>query len=96
MRIKLTTAESEAVERAYYEAHSIESIMGVLSRQLKEDGNEQTAKILTHYAEQCKVAHMKLQMAQDRILERYGLDSPGKRYRFDFSREEVREDDTET
>lgn len=92
MKIKLTAAESEAVERAYYEAQSFESIMGVLSRQLNKDGNEQTAKILLHYAEQCRAAHMKLKMAQDRILERYGLNDLGKGYRFDFSREEVRDD----
>lgn len=32
--IKLTTAESEAVERAYYEASSFEALMAVLCRQL--------------------------------------------------------------
>ena len=37
--IKLTTAESEAVERAYYEASSFEALMAVLCRQLNADAN---------------------------------------------------------
>ena len=38
--IKLTTAESEAVERAYYEASSFEALMAVLCRQLNADANQ--------------------------------------------------------
>lgn len=39
--IKLTTAESEAVERAYYEASSFEALMAVLCRQLNVDPHRQ-------------------------------------------------------
>ena len=39
--IKLTTAESEAVERAYYEASSFEALMAVLCRQLNADAGVQ-------------------------------------------------------
>ena len=38
--IKLTTAESEAVERAYYEASSFEALMAVLCRQLNADAHD--------------------------------------------------------
>ena len=78
--IKLTTAESEAVERAYYEASSFEALMAVLCRQLNVDANPETAKVIRHYAELCRAA-----------LSRY-LDpqtSADVQYRFDFVREEV-------
>ena len=52
--IKLTTAESEAVERAYYEASSFEALMAVLCRQLNVDANPETAKVIRHYAELCR------------------------------------------
>ena len=86
--IKLTTAESEAVERAYYEASSFEALMAVLCRQLNADA---TAKVIHHYAELCRAAQMKLKMAQEMVLSRH-LDpqtSAGVQYRFDFVREEV-------
>lgn len=88
-RIKITTAESETVERAYYESQSYEAIMSILSRLLKADGNEQTAKVLSHYTDMYRLARMKLQMSQNMVLTRYGLTEPGRRYRFDFEREEV-------
>lgn len=44
--IKLTTEESEAVERAYYEASSFEALMAVLCRQLNADANPETAKVI--------------------------------------------------
>lgn len=47
--IKLTTAKSEAVERAYYEASSFEALMAVLCRQLNVDANPETAKVIRHY-----------------------------------------------
>lgn len=87
-RIKITTAESETVERAYYEAQSYEDIMSILSRLLK-DGNEQTDKALRHYTDLCRLARMKLRLAQNMVLTRYGLTEPNRRYRFDFEREEV-------
>ena len=37
--IKITTQESEAVERAYYEAQSYEALMAILSRQLNAGAN---------------------------------------------------------
>lgn len=89
--IKLTTAESEAVERAYYEASSFEALMAVLCRQLNADANSETAKVIHHYAELCRAAQMKLKMAQEMVLSRH-LDpqtSAGVQYRFDFAREEV-------
>lgn len=89
--IKLTTAESEVVERAYYEASSFEALMAVLCRQLNVDANPETAKVIRHYAELCRAAQMKLKMAQEMVLSRY-LDpqtSAGVQYRFDFVREEV-------
>ena len=89
--IKLTTEESEAVERAYYEASSFEALMAVLCRQLNADANPETAKVIRHYAELCRAAQMKLKMVQEMVLSRY-LDhqtSAGVQYRFDFVREEV-------
>lgn len=89
--IKLTTAESEAVERAYYEASSFEALMAVLCRQLNADANPETAKVIRHYAELCRAAQMKLKMVQEMVISRY-LDhqtSAGVQYRFDFVREEV-------
>lgn len=89
--IKLTTAESEAVERAYYEASSFEALMAVLCCQLNADANSETAKVIHHYAELCRAAQMKLKMAQEMVLSRH-LDpqtSAGVQYRFDFVREEV-------
>ena len=90
--IKLTTAESEAVERAYYEASSFEALMAVLCRQLNADANPETAKVIRHYAELCRAAQMKLKMAQDAVVAKYIdlNDSAFDRYLFDFSREEVR------
>lgn len=90
--IELTVAESETVERAYYEAFSYESLMAVLSRQLNADANPETAKIIMHYAELCRGAKMKLKMAQDTVVSRHidMSNSPYSRYQFDFSREEVR------
>ena len=90
--IKLTTAESEAVERAYYEASSFEALMAVLCRQLNADANSETAKVIHHYAELCRAAQMKLKMAQDAVVAKYIdlNDSAFDRYLFDFSREEVR------
>lgn len=89
--IKLTTAESEAVERAYYEASSFEALMAVLCRQLNADANLETAKVIRHYAELCRAAQMKLKMVQEMVISRY-LDhqtSADVQYRFDFVREEV-------
>lgn len=89
--IKLTTAESETVERAYYEASSFESLIAVLCRQLNADANPATEKMIRHYAELCRVAQMKLKMAQEMVLSRH-LDlqaSVSVQYRFDFAREEV-------
>ena len=89
--IKLTTEESEAVERAYYEASSFEALMAVLCRQLNADANPETAKVIRHYAELCRAAQMKLKMAQEMVLS-WHLDpqtSAGVQYRFDFVREEV-------
>lgn len=89
--IKLTTAESEAVERAYYEASSFEALMAVLCRQLNADANPETTKVIRHYAELCRAAQMKLKMVQEMVISRY-LDhqtSAGVQYRFDFVREEV-------
>lgn len=91
--VKLSTEESEAVERAYYEAYSYEAIVSILSRKLRADDNTQTADILHHYAELCRAAQMKLRMAQDMVLSRYGLNEPGHRCRFDFTREEVSVDE---
>ena len=69
--IKLTTEESEAVERAYYEASSFEALMAVLCRQLNADANPETAKVIRHYAELCRAAQMKLKMVQEMVLSRY-------------------------
>lgn len=69
--IKLTTEESEAVERAYYEASSFEALMAVLCRQLNADANSETAKVIHHYAELCRAAQMKLKMAQEMVLSRH-------------------------
>ena len=69
--IKLTTAESEAVERAYYEASPFEARMAVLCRQLNAVANPETAKVLRHYAELCRAAQMKLKMVQEMVTSRY-------------------------
>lgn len=90
--VELTATESEAVERAFYETKSYEMLLSVLSRQLNANANPETAKIIMHYAELCRVAQMKLKMAQDAVVAKYiDLDdSAFERYLFDFSREEVR------
>lgn len=89
--VELTTIESETVERAFYEEQSYESLMAVLSRQVNANANPETAKILTHYAELCRAAQMKLKMAQDAVVSRYiDLNDPRyTRYKFDFGRQEV-------
>ena len=94
-RFKLDTAESEAVERAFYEAQSFEAIVSILARELKEGGNAETANVLTYYADRCRCSQMRLKMAQDKVLALHGLNIPGRRYRFDFTREEVVLDETE-
>lgn len=90
--VELTAAESEAVERAFYEAKSYEMLLSILSRQLNTDANPETAKIIMHYAELCRTAQMKLKMTQDTVVAKnIDLnDSTFDRYLFDFGREEVR------
>ena len=58
--IKITTQESEAVERAYYEAQSYEALMAILSRQLNAGANTMIADMLHYYAGLCRKAQMKL------------------------------------
>lgn len=87
---KMTTAESETVERAFYEAQSYESLMSVLCRQLNMSANSDAKEIIMYYAELCRSAQMKLKMAQDMVLSRHVDPNAGKgEYRFDFIREEV-------
>lgn len=89
--IKITQQESEAVERAYYEAQSYEALMAILSRQLNAKANEMTATMLHHYAGLCQKAQMKLKMVQNKVLARY-IDPekhPNMTVHFDFEREEV-------
>lgn len=69
--IKITTQESEAVERAYYEAQSYEALMAILSRQLNAGANTMIADMLHYYAGLCQKAQMKLKMVQDKVLARY-------------------------
>ena len=96
--VELTAAESETVERAFYEAKSYEMLLSVLSRQLNANANSETAKIIMHYTELCRAAQMKLKMAQDTVVAKYIdlNDSAFDRYLFDFSREEVRLSEKQT
>ena len=89
--VELTATESETVERAFYETKSYEMLLSVLSRQLNANANPETAKIIMHYAELCRMAHMKLQMAQNAVLKNHiDLSSePFNGYQFDFGRKEV-------
>lgn len=90
--IKVTTQESEAVERAYYEAQSYEALMAILSRQLNAGANTMIADMLHYYAGLCQKAQMKLKMVQDKVLARYidPEENPNLIVHFDFEREEVR------
>lgn len=90
--IKITTQESEAVERAYYEAQSYEALMAILSRQLNAGANTMIADMLHYYAGLCQKAQMKLKMVQDKVLARYidPEENPNLIVHFDFEREEVR------
>lgn len=90
--IELSQVESETVERAFYEVDSYEKIMAVLNRQLNAKANSDTKEIIMHYAELCRMAHMKLQMAQNAVLKNHiDLSSePFDGYQFDFGRKEVR------
>lgn len=90
--IKLTTAESEAVERAYYEAVSYESVMAVVARQINARANPEAAEIYRHYADLCRQAQMRLTLAQNLALAPYvkAEDRKGVQYLFDFVREEAR------
>lgn len=89
--IKITTQESEAVERAYYEAQSYEALMAILSRQLNTGANTMIADMLHYYAGLCRKAQMKLKMVQDKVLVRYidPEENPNLIVHFDFEREEV-------
>ena len=89
--IELSQAESETVERAFYETDSYERILAVLSRQLNAKANADTKEVIMRYAELCRMAHMKLQMAQNAVLAKHiDLSSESfERYQFDFGREEV-------
>lgn len=89
--IKITTQESEAVERAYYEAQSYEALMAILSRQLNASANTMIADMLHYYAGLCRKAQMKLKMVQDKVLARYidPEENPNLTVHFDFEREEV-------
>ena len=90
--IELSQAESEMVERACYEVDSYEKIMAVFNRQLNVKANADTKEIIMHYAELWRMAHMKLQMAQNAVLKNH-IDlsnEPFNGYKFDFRRKEVR------
>lgn len=95
--IKINTQESEAVERAYYEAQSYEALMAILSRQLNAEANEMTATMLHHYAGLCQKAQMKLKMVQDRVLARYidPMEHPNQIVHFDFVQEGIRINENE-
>lgn len=67
----ITSQESEAVERAYYESYSYEAIVSILCRELNENANDLTSDMLHHYIELCKNAKMRLKLTQDKIIERY-------------------------
>lgn len=88
---KITTQESEAVERAFYEEQSLRGLLGILARQLNAGENAEAADMLKHYAELYRMARMRLQMIQNKLISRY-FDPEKVRdteMRFDFERQEV-------
>lgn len=89
--ISITTQESEAVERAYYESQSYESIVSILCRELNQDANPLTSEMLHHYIDLCKTAKMRLKLTQDKVIGRYVDKSEFNNapVTFDFEREEM-------
>ena len=89
--ISITSQESEAVERAYYESQSYEAIVSILCRELNENANSLTSEMLHHYIELCKTAKMRLKLTQDKIIDRYVDKSEfnNAQVTFDFEREEM-------
>lgn len=87
---KITIQESEAVERAFYEEQSYQSLVSILARQLNTE-NPDAAAELKYYAGLYRKARMRLQMVQNKIIARY-FDSTqiqNVEMRFDFERQEV-------
>lgn len=89
--ISITPQESEAVERAYYESYSYESIVSILCRELNENANELTHDMLHYYIDLCKNAKMRLKLTQDKIIERYvnRAEFNNASVEFNFEREEM-------
>jgi hypothetical protein len=91
--ILLTEEESTAVERAYYESMSFENLVAILARNLNVTESAQAKEMLTHYADQCRKAKMRLALAQNLALEAHGFkraDHPSAKFAFDFVESKVR------
>lgn len=90
-RVKITAQESEAVERAFYEEQSYGALVSIIARQISTGGEADATISLRYYAELYRMAQMRLQMVQNKIIARYfdpeRLD--GAEVRFDFDRQEV-------
>ncbi|MGN0706564.1 MAG: hypothetical protein ACI4JC_01010 [Faecalibacterium sp.] len=68
---RITTEESETVERAYFEARSFEALMNILCRNLVAENSDKAKEVLMFYSEPCRRAQEKLALAQRMVVSKY-------------------------